>query len=599
MLPQPGGLPRRRLRLSLKLKLLGVLIPLSIAPIALASVGWYETMFRSSMSHSAAITSQYSQLVAENISQYTDGVSHALDPLLIDLNFQKYLKTPASDIVSQARYSLAFEPLIQSFIQSHPELLGVVYTDRKGKILYQSYQKRMNYIYPFDADPFFAALPQIRETTLSPPHSASYLLDKPEEILSVVRPAFDLSSGQISAWLIVDIRAEYFRELMRGAYPDKDGQILLYHPQSGAVVANQQMDRPLLERLRGAVAEHDPQAREWTFTSERASYQAVLEDVKIGGWKLVWVAPLDAITDGVRRSLRWTLMIAVFALALCCFIAFPAMQAVLRPLDKLVGGMRKLPRGRYEPIPQPAGHDEIGFLVQTYNRMVVELERMEREVYQSKLREREKEVLQLQAQTNPHFFFNTLETLDAYAALNKAEAVSDMVQTVSRMMRYNVRNDDGWAPLREEIAYIRDFLNIHRHRNGKEVRTEWEIDPALTDVPVMRLSIQPFVENALKYGWSPALSAEEFRLTVSAGRIGSALRIAVRDTGVGADPAALAMISRLLEQGVDEADPYFKRHTGIYNVYRRLVLVYGPRVRVAFRGGLLSGTEAEITIEDG
>ncbi|MBW7456966.1 sensor histidine kinase [Paenibacillus sepulcri] len=591
-------LHKNKFRLSLKFKLLGVLIPISILPILLASFGWYETMIRSSMNHSADITSQYTQLVAENISQYTGDISQALDPLLIDLNFQKFIKTPKADMVSQARYALEFRPILQSFMQSHKELLGVLYMDLHGKILYQSYQRSMNYIYPFENDPFFAHISEVRKTVLSTAHTTRYVLGQQEESLSIIRPVIDLSNGQIYGWLIADIRADYFRQLMKGASPDKDGQILLYHPLSGATVTNQKMDDKLLEHLRGAVARNNPADPEFTLISQHVSYQAVLEDLDFGDWKLIWVTPLDAITSGVRQSLQWTLLIAVSALLLCCLIAFPTMRIVLKPMDRLVGGMRNLSRGKYEPVAQPAGKDEISFLVKTYNQMLVELEQMEREVYQAQLKEREKEVLQLQAQTNPHFFFNMLETIESYAILNNGNAVSDMVQSVSRMMRYNVRNDAGWAPLSEEMAFIQDFLNIHRHRNGLSIETEWDIDSSLLELPIMRLSIQPFVENALKYGWSPALSEGEFKLKITIERMGSAIRFLILNTGIGMDPKVLEMIRQLLEQGVDGASPYFKQHTGIYNVYRRLVLVYGSRVRVRFFSGTPGGTKVDIMIAD-
>lgn len=587
-----------KFRPSLKLKLLGVLVPIAILPVVLASFGWYETMFRSSMRHSGDITYQYTHLVASNISQYTDSINRALDPLLIDVNFQRFMKSAPQDTISQARYALAFEPLLESFMQTHKEVPGILYMDTKGKILYQSYQKSMNYIYPFEDDPFFEQIADIRSATLSTVHITEYVLGAPEESLSVIRPAIDLSNGQIYAWLIVNIRADYFRQLMQGANPGQDGQIALVHPPSGAIVAGKEMDAQLLYDVRSVVASSEPGAREAMLSTHHAAYQVVMEPLSYGDWRLVWVTPLEAITEGVSRSLRWTLLIAAAALLLCIVVAFPTMRVVLRPMDKLIGGMRHLSRGQYEPIAQPPSQDEIGFLISTYNHMLAELERMEREVYQAQLKEREKEVLQLQAQTNPHFFFNTLETIELYAARRDGNAVSEMVQSVSRMMRYNVRNDGGWTTLREEAAFIRDFLSVHARRNGAAVRTEWNIEPALLEMPIMRLSLQPFVENALKYGWSPALPEDRFTLKIAAWRSGTATRFLIEDTGIGMDPGVLATIQRLLARSIDGTAPFFQEHTGIYNVYRRLMLVYGPRVQISFAGGTAGGAKVEIAIED-
>ncbi|MFC4809654.1 sensor histidine kinase [Paenibacillus sp. GCM10023250] len=588
---QDGGM----FRLSLKLKLLLVLISLSIVPVVLASIGWYQAMFRSSMKHSAEITSQYTKLVADGIDHYTSGINRSLDPLLIDPNFQKLIRTPRSDIVQQARYSLEFEPMLQTFLQSHNEVLGILYLDVQGKVLYQSVRKSMNYLYPFADDAYFTYIDAIRATTLSTVHASNYLLGQPEEILSIIRPVIDLSDGQVTSWLLVDIRVNYFRMLMTGRSPGEDGQIMLYDSVTGAIVANQRIDETLMRGMSAQLAEH---TGAFTWKSGRLLYQAVPEKLGYGDWTLIWVSPLEAISQGVSQSLLWTLIIASSALLLCGIISFPAMNVLLRPLDKLIGGMRKLSRGTYEPVDGPQGGDEIGFLVRTYNRMLVELERMEREVYQAKLREREKELLQLQAQTNPHFFFNTLETIEAFADLHNGEAVGDLVQRVSRMMRYTARNDAGWAPLREELSFIRDFLSVHEQRNGKAVRTFWAIDPTLLEMPVMRLSIQPFVENAMKYGWSPALPEDGFALTIAAERTANSVRFRIADTGVGIGLDILEQLNRLPEQADGEPTPYFRKHTGMYNLCRRLSLVYGGRARVRFAVGPERGTVVELTIED-
>jgi sensor histidine kinase YesM len=209
--------------------------------------------------------------------------------------------------------------------------------------------------------------------------------------------------------------------------------------------------------------------------------------------------------------------------------------------------------------------------------MLNELQRMEQEVFQSKLIEKERELLQLQAQINPHFLFNTLETIESYAVKNNGEAVGEMVQSVSRMMRYNVRHDGGWAPLTEEMAYIRDFLNIHYFRNGMDVNAEFDVAPDVRQLSIMKLSIQPFVENAIKYGWSPHMSTQSFKLLIKAERNGEKLLITVQDTGSGIPADIMQKLEQLIASKSELVDPYFRKHTGILNIYRRFLLAYGDR----------------------
>lgn len=276
------------------------------------------------------------------------------------------------------------------------------------------------------------------------------------------------------------------------------------------------------------------------------------------------------------------MLIAVASFVIALIVAFPVMNSVLRPLFKLKGGIVSLGRGTYVPIQIQYSNDEIGFLIQSYNQMLGELQRMEQEVFQSKVKEKERELLQLQAQINPHFLFNTLETIESYAIKNNGEAVGEMVQSVSRMMRYNVRNDGGWAPVKEEVAYIRNFLNIHHYRNGKDVKAKFDVDPAAANIPIMKLSIQPFVENAIKYGWSPSMAAEEFLLTVKVELTEGALHIDVHDTGTGIPAHILDKITPLIHSNGETNNAVFTRelptsmtiHIGFHST--RMISIWSP-----------------------
>jgi sensor histidine kinase YesM len=308
------------------------------------------------------------------------------------------------------------------------------------------------------------------------------------------------------------------------------------------------------------------------------------------------MAPLSSITKGAQQAYQLTLVIAIVSLTVALIIAFPVMRFVLLPLYKLKDGIKSLGRGTYVPIQIQHGNDEIGFLIKSYNHTLHELQSMEEEVFNSKMREKERELLQLQAQINPHFLFNTLETIESYSIKNNGEAVGEMVQSVSRMMRYNVRNDGGWAPLKEEMDYIQNFLKIHYYRNGMDVAAKFDLDESSINNLVMKLSIQPFVENAIKYGWSPNMSTDEFLVTVKVELLENFMYISVKDTGSGIPSDIMDKFNTLITFKGELIDPYFQTHTGIYNVYRRFMLAYGDQTdfKISTVPGL--GTLIEIRV---
>lgn len=583
--------------LSLKYKLFLLLLALSIIPIILVSYSSQYLMFRSSTKYSASISSQYVEFVSKDITNYLQDLNQSFDMLFTNSQFQKFLVTPDEDLAAQANLIIDFRPILKNSLQFRNEIVGVLYLDQLGKVYFDSYQKALNYNHSFRIDPIYSSVYATTKPELTLPHTMNYiLLGSQENVFSFVRPIINLNTGDVRSWFIVELREDKIKSMLTDAGAEQEGQLLLYHGKDGTPVSNTPIDAALLQDFQKALDADSGKNKEFLFTSNKVTYEATYADIPYGDWKLVWLAPLSGITKGVQQSFLLTLLIAFASLAIAVIIAFPVMDIVLWPLYKLKHGMQSLGRGAYVPIKLQTSNDEIGFLVRSYNRMLEELQELEQEVFQSKLKEKERELLQLQAQINPHFLFNTLETIESYAIRNHGDAVGDMVQSVSKMMRYSVRNDGGWAPLKEEMTYIRNFLKIHYYRNGLDVNAHFDLDPAALDIPIMKLSIQPFVENAIKYGWSPSMSTEEFVLTVEAKVQEDRLQISIRNTGADIPADILSKLSELLASKGELIDPYFQRHTGIYNVYRRFLLAYGDSTYVHITSTPEFGTQVEIAI---
>lgn len=567
-------------RLSLKFKLFVLLILISIIPITLVGYNSNTFMFRSGTAYSGSISSQYVDFVSTELNAYLQSLNQSFDPLFSTPAFLHYMDTPDSLLKEQAEDLMRFRPLVRSSLQFHPEVIGVLYLDTLGKVYFDSYQRQLDPAYSFDEDEWYRRAFQANRNALSEPHAMPYVLYSQDTTLSYIRPILDTDTGATRAVFVVEIQEERMKSLLRGEQSGRPGQVILMHTRTGAIVSEKQVDPSVMRDFKSALVQHAEPKQPFLFRSGRTEYQASSAALPDSEWLVVWTAPLSTINKAVAQTVRLSLLIAVLSLLTALIVAFPVMSVILRPLYKLKSGMLNLGQGRYVPIPQGERYDEIGYLIRSFNQTLEKLQRMEREVYQANMREKERELLQLQAQINPHFLFNTLETIDSYASRNNSDAVGDMVQSVSRMMRYTVRNDDGRAPLREELDYIRNFLTIHYYRNGQAVNALFDIDPAAMDVPVMKLGIQPYIENAIKYGWSPHMTADEFKLIVKVSLQDNRLEVDIQDTGTGTPPDVLRRIRQLIAEQGESKDPYFRSHTGVRNTFRRLFLVYGSEAEI-------------------
>lgn len=571
--------------LSLKLKLFILLLLLSIIPIYLVSNSSEYFMLRAGTSYSASISGQYTQFVSKEMSGYIQSLDQAFDNVFTNQAFQKYVRTSPDALSEQAGYLIQFRPIVRNSLQFHPEVLGALYLDRTDKVYFESYQKRLNEDFSFAGNPFYEALRDIKTPRLLPSHPLSYIANTKDSVFSYVRPITDVNTGEALAWFVIEIREEKLTSMLSGNKTEAGGRLTLYHNATGDAVSTEPVDTAVLRDFHRSLTDRPQTGQPFLFASGGIDYEGNAAGLLSNEWKLIWTAPLTPIKEGVTQTYYLTLLIAALSLGVALITAFPVMNRILKPLYSLNRGMQHLGRGQYVPIPITERSDEVGSLVLSYNQTIVKLQNLEREVFQTKMKEKEREVLQLQAQINPHFLFNTLETIESYAVRNNGEAVGDMVQSVSRMMRYTVRNDNGWTTLKEEMDYIRNFMKIHHYRNGTDVQATFDIDPAALQLPVMKLSIQPYIENAFKYGWSPSMTAEEFALRVQVVLVQETeqppglpyMRVTIHNTGMAMTPEVLEKLHRLMERKGEADDPFFRQHTGIFNAYRRFILVYGEQ----------------------
>lgn len=176
------------------------------------------------------------------------------------------------------------------------------------------------------------------------------------------------------------------------------------------------------------------------------------------------------------------------------------------------------------------------------------------------------EVRRLESQFNPHFLFNTLENIKFMVRLDP-EAAQRMLMDLSKLLRYSIKGRDRLVDLAEDLAYTHSYIEIQKYRFGKRLIYEEEIPEAVLDCRVPRLIGQPVIENAIRYG---ASADGIIRVQVQAERQSGLLVLRVKDWGQGLPPERLRELRQMLAEGADSSV-----HTGIYNIHRRLQLMYG------------------------
>lgn len=209
------------------------------------------------------------------------------------------------------------------------------------------------------------------------------------------------------------------------------------------------------------------------------------------------------------------------------------------------------------------------------------------------------EIAALQRQINPHFLYNTLETIRGKALLHEEDELADMIETLARLFRYNISRQEERATLQEELENVRDCIAIYNYRFADKFRLDEQCElsheeTAAYALPV--LTLQPLVENAIRHGLEPKLGPGT--VTIRCYRTQTHMFLQIRDDGVGMPPDSLRALRHKLRLAVVPRRRRGERSSGIalVNVHRRLQLMYGAQYEIEVRSSPGVGTMIELTL---
>lgn len=238
--------------------------------------------------------------------------------------------------------------------------------------------------------------------------------------------------------------------------------------------------------------------------------------------------------------------------------------------------------------------DEITELGISFNIMIGRI----RELLDSQVREHEAlqkaELKALQAQINPHFLYNTLDTIVWMAETNKTDQVIEIVRTLSRFFRIALSKGRDWIPIREEIEHVRSYLHIQKIRYQDILDYEIDVDEGILDGTILKLTLQPLAENALYHGIKNKRNGGTIRIRARQ-RGPDQVLIEVQDDGVGCTPYRLAQIQERLD---DESYEILQEDEGfgLANVNTRIKLYYGSQYGLSIESQYQQGTRVTVTI---
>lgn len=315
----------------------------------------------------------------------------------------------------------------------------------------------------------------------------------------------------------------------------------------------------------------------------------------VSGWRLVSLTPYKEAVSPINQIYNTVLMLQLISFFLFLLLLIYLLQKFTRPLVRLGKLAETVQRGNLEVRSRIRGDDEIGRLGFSFDAMLDRIKEMIREVTRVEQRKREAELAMLQAQINPHFVFNVLNSI-RMKLLGKGDKESaEMISSMSRLMRMSIGSQHDYISLHEEIGIVIDYVRLMnlRQKENVELEIDVESDTFLEQVP--RFILQPIIENAMIHG----LNQQAGTIRIEGKIVKMSLVIVVEDDGIGMEEATLQQIQgRLSSEGESEKSRIGGKFSGIglQNVVERMRLRYGDSFQLEIESKLGKGTRIRLTI---
>jgi two-component system sensor histidine kinase YesM len=306
------------------------------------------------------------------------------------------------------------------------------------------------------------------------------------------------------------------------------------------------------------------------------------------GWRVIALQSKEQLLAEVNRIKTVTLYTMAITFLLALAFSWMIASFISRPLKNIVLSMQKFQKGDFMQRVHPKGHDELGLLGYGYNNMVKKIKHLIDEAYSFRLEQREAEFKLLQSQINPHFLYNTLNSMAWKMEQRNELESSEMVYALSRLFQISLSDGKDMITLQEEFAFISSYLYLQKMRSPL-LHYDAKLDDSLRDITLLKLIIQPFVENAVIHGIEPL--GGEGLIQVSASVKMDVCNIQVTDNGVGITADRLAEL-----KGTNSVSDRSRSGFALWNVQERLRLRYGQTATVDIESEVGFGTRVTITI---
>ena len=579
-------------------KLIFVFSMVSVIPLLISSFVLYRISAISLEAAMEETTSIFSSQIASDMNAFVSDYDSLTKSLLVNGGLMDNLDTNIP-ISQQIKNKLYYREIVMKLMTMESEIQSITIMNEAGEYYqYDRNGKTLNYEELIQQKWFLNQQKQSDTLFLTPLHDCSYYDKNKDQIIVTFGRKVYGKNGKYAGLILIDLPPASIIKLSDAFLLERNQYNIKINitDAKGGLIYDSDLSS-------GRVNYSEINKEELLMYQKNPNNYLVIEETtKQLGMRVNTVIPRSTMFLRIGFIQKVTLLLVVILIVVIISAAILFSKRMVHLIRKLQNSMKCLEGGNYELITDSVGNDEIGSLVKSYNHMVGKMEALIEEVYQAGVRQKNAQFLALRTQINPHFLFNTLESIRIKAILNGDDAVADMVKMLAKIFRTVLDSDKKNYRVRDELENIRSYIQLQNIRFDNVITLREDIDPQIYDARIMSILFQPVVENCFKYGSKESGIPIQILIT---GQLAeeNMMVFTIRDDGQGMTPERLEAVRRelYLAQDVEiqeekSGEESASHRIGLRNIAERLHLRYGSDGKLRIVSSDEQGTVVEIHV---
>lgn len=402
----------------------------------------------------------------------------------------------------------------------------------------------------------------------SEPHQQPFVYESGTMVISLSRPVFFKHEGKtVKGVLLMEIDFNLIQQLLKKTHMGKSGYLymvdtedkLIYHPNAAEV-------------LEGSFLESINNLKNHSNTSyfelfNKKTRLITVKSTVYTEWKIVGVSFLEDILSSMKDYVAFLLLAFTFTVVIAVMISIYISTKISDPISKLVTSMKEVEAGNFNITLEIKGEKEVEEMSETFNSMTQKIRNLKDEIVVEQDAKRKSELNALQAQINPHFLYNTLDSIVWMAENDRVKEVITMVTALARLFRISISGGRNMITVREEVEHAKNYLTIQKIRYKNKFEYHFDISEEVLDLKSLKLILQPIIENAIYHGIETMQDKGDIYVRAYAKE--GLLYYEVTDNGNGMSPETLRQIFEVRKKTRESSGVGFK------NVNDRIKLCFG------------------------